>query len=200
MLARELRIPDTPECVAEIVDRGKVRLLDMGLVGSRRFLMVVSAGFDAMVIESIERQGWRPRGYIGYTLPILRVLRHYGSPALRVRVDEGERHEAGLVVVSNIRNYGGVFTMAERARCDSGRLDVRILPHCSVPRLVRYALAAFRGRLSKLVEVGYLTGERVQIESREPVAVEMDGDYFGRTPVVVEIRPASVPVVVPEFS
>jgi len=38
------------------------------------------------------------------------------------------------------------------------------------------------------------------VESESPVAVEVDGDFAGTTPLSIEIRPAVVPIVVPSRS
>ncbi len=122
----------------------------------------------------------------------------YRAPELKVTGDGQEPLKGALVVVSNVRNYGGVFTVADQASCDSGYLDICIFLRGTIPALLYYALAAFRGRVSTLTEVTYLTGRRIQIESEQPVAVEVDGDYFGTTPVVIELKPACVPLLVPQ--
>ncbi|MFP3871006.1 MAG: diacylglycerol/lipid kinase family protein, partial [Syntrophobacteria bacterium] len=150
MLARELGLPSKPEAVAEVIERGSVRKLDMGLVDDRRFLMVLSSGFDAMVTEQIELRGRRPAGYCSYLPPVLKTLVDYRSPELTVAVDGREGLEGGLVVVSNTRNYGGIFTVAERARCDSGHLDACIFQGCTIGGLMRCAVAALARRASKL--------------------------------------------------
>ena len=198
ILARELGLPYKPEAVAGMIDRGIVRKLDMGLVGDRRFLLLVSAGFDAMVTENIQRSRRGPLGYCGYLLPLLKVIARYRAPELKITVDGQERVKGSLVVVSNVRNYGGIFTVADRACCDSGYLDICIFPRGTMPALFRYALSALRGKVSNLAEVAYLTGSWIRMESDEPVAVEVDGDYFGITPVVIELKPACVPILVPQ--
>ncbi len=186
VLARELGLPYTPEGIAEVIDRGIVRRLDMGLLGDRRFLLLVSSGFDAMVTENIQRTRSGPLGYRGYLLPILRVLASYRAPKLKITVDGQEVLIGAFVVVSNVRNYGGIFKIADQACCDSGRLDICVFPRGSIPALFRYALYALRGRVSTLAEVAYLNGSTIRIGSDKPVAVEVDGDYFGTTPVVIE--------------
>jgi len=196
VLAHELGIPNNPEDVAGILDQGVVRKLDMGTIGDRRFLLLVSTGFDAMVTEKIQR-GRKGLGYSGYLLPLLGVLAHYRAPELRITVDGHKGLKGALVVVSNVRNYGGIFSIADRACCDSGHLDVCIFPRGTIPALCRYAFSALRGKVSSLAEVVYLTGKRIQLESDGPVAVEVDGDYFGTTPVVVDLKPACVPILVP---
>jgi diacylglycerol kinase family enzyme len=126
-LAHDLGLPRAPEPFARLVGTGAVRRLDMGLVGERRFLLVVSAGFDAMVVREIARTRSATLGYWGYARPIFRALKGYVPPRITIEVDDRPAVEGQLVVVSNTRNYGGLFTMADRARCDSGHLDICVL-------------------------------------------------------------------------
>lgn len=180
-----------------MVSAGPVRRLDMGLAGERRFLMVASAGFDAMVTRRIAQSRTATLGYLGYAAPILGALREYEPPRLSVQVDDRPAVEGQLVLVSNTRNYGGLFTMADLARCDSGRLDICVLRNGSLGGLARAAAAGLTGGLSRRDDIIYLTGRRIRIDSSRPVPVEIDGDHAGQTPIDIEVRPASVPVVVP---
>lgn len=195
LLAHELRLPRDPRRVARLVVGGSVRMLDMGLVGRRRFLMVVSAGFDALVVQRIAQRRATTLGYLGYAAPILGALRHYTPPRISVRVDDHAAVEGQLVVVSNTRNYGGLFAMADLARSDSGHLDVCVLRDASVAGLVRAAVSALTGGLSRRDDVDYLTGRRIRVESEDPVQVEIDGDHAGTTPLDVRLRAAHVPIL-----
>jgi YegS/Rv2252/BmrU family lipid kinase len=197
ILGRELGLPKTAEDLIQTLESGHLRWLDMGLLGERRFLMVASVGLDAVVTEEVQRRRGGTLGYLGYLMPILRVFERYHPPELKVTVDGGEQVPGAFVVVSNTRNYGGIFSFADRARCDSGHLDVCVFPRGTLPALIWYYLAAFLGWASKRTDVRYLTGTRIRIESREPVAVQMDGDPAGVTPVDIGLLPAVVPVLVP---
>jgi len=197
ILAHELRLPRNPEALADLVERGDLRGLDVGRVGDRRFLMVVSAGFDAMVTEEIRRTRTGTLGYAGYLLPIARVLRRYRAPQLSVSVDGKEPVCGGLVVVSNTRNYGGLFTLADRAQVDSGHLDVCVLTRASLFGLLGTAAAALRGGVSRRKGVVYLTGREISVESAELVSTQVDGDYFGSTALRIGLEPDRVRFVVP---
>ncbi|MBW2055905.1 MAG: diacylglycerol kinase family lipid kinase [Deltaproteobacteria bacterium] len=196
ILAHELGLPTRAEAVAETVQGGRVRRLDMGLIGGRRFLAVVGAGFDAMVTQEVRRTRQRGLGYSGYVLPVLRSLVRYRVPELRITVDGAEQFQGAFAVVSNTRNYGGIFTFADQARCDSGHFDVCVFPKGTVFALTRYYFAALRGGVSGIPEVRYVTGRSVRIESEEPVAVQVDGDPFGATPVEIDLVPSTVPIIV----
>jgi diacylglycerol kinase family enzyme len=114
-----------------------------------------------------------------------------------VQVDEAEPVNCEMVIVSNIRNYGGLFTAADLACCDSGHLDVCALERAGIPALVGATWSAFRRGLSGHPGVRYMTGRRILVRSEETVPVEVDGDPAGMTPVDISVLPRVVPVVVP---
>jgi diacylglycerol kinase (ATP) len=197
LLASELGVPRDPEALVHVVERGATRHMDLARLDGHRFLLVASSGFDAMVTEQIHRSGRKPNRYAGYFGPLVRTLAAYRPPRLEVRVEGGEPLPGALVVVSSIRNYGGLFSITDRARCDSGHLDVCVFPRARFGDLVRYARAARSARVSRLEEVAYRTGRRVRITSPEPVPVQVDGDHWGETPVDIDLEPSRVPILVP---
>ena len=197
MLARELCIPRDPAAMAALVERGEVRRLDLGKAGSRRFLLVTSSGFDAMVTSALSQARRGTLGYPGYARPIWQTLRRYRIPRLRVTVDGGASLTGALAIVSNIRNYGGLFSIADRARFDSGVLDACVFRGGRVRDLLRYVVAASARRVSRLPDVAYRTGRYIVIEAEEPTAVQIDGDYRGTTPLTIEVEPSVVPILTP---
>jgi YegS/Rv2252/BmrU family lipid kinase len=198
LLAHELRLPYSAEAMSRLLGNGTIRRLDLGLAGDRRFLMVTSAGFDAMV--TLEAQGQR-RGTMSYArwVPsIVRVARRYHPPRLEVQVDDAAPVACEMVIVSNIRNYGGLFTAADLASPDSGHLDICALERAGIPALVGATWSAFfRRGLSDHPGVRYMTGRQIRIRADETVPVEVDGDPAGMTPVDISVLPRVVPVVVP---
>lgn len=196
VLSRDLNWSRNPEQVARLLETGKVRRIDMGMAGERRFLLMVSAGFDAMVTRDIRQNRSTTLGYRGYARPIMRVMVGYRPQRVSVEVDGAPPVEGEWVIVANTRNYGGLFTMADRASVDSGHLDVGVLHDASIGRIAGVGLAGLTGGLSGRDDVTYLTGRRVRIDAKEPVPIEVDGDYAGETPVEIQVIPAAVPVLV----
>jgi len=198
VLANELGLPLEPKSVARTVIRGKVRRIDMGLIGEHRFIAFANIGLDAMITEEVFRSKKTGIGYRRYFIPVLKVLARYHVPHIKVVVDGEEPLTGGLVHVGNTRRYGGIFSISDRARCDSGHLDVCIFPKGSITDFARYYFAAARGRVSKTENIYYLTGKKVLVYSQRPVAVQADGEYFGTTPVLIKIQPSTVPVIIPD--
>lgn len=197
LLAHDLNLPYDAEGVSHLLEHGTIRRLDLGLLGDRRFLMVVSSGFDAMV--TLEAQGNRSgtMSYARWLPSIIKVLRDYEPPQFTVSVDDREPIEGQLVIVSNVRNYGGLFTLADRAVCDSGYLDVCVLTRAALPGLMKALVGGLTGGLSRSAGVAYVQGTRIGITSTRPVPVELDGDPCGTTPIEITLKPRQVPIVVP---
>ena len=87
--------------------------------------------------------------------------------------------------------------MADRARCDSGHLDICVVKRAGIPQLLRVAVAGLTGGLSGQDGVVYMTGRRIELTSAEPYPVQVDADYHGATPVDIDLTPAHVPFVIP---
>jgi len=197
MLARELAIPRDPAALASLIEADAVRRVDMGRVEGTRFLSVAGVGFDAMVTEQVRHVRRGRLGYRGYVLPILRTLARYRPPRLRVRLDGGAPVECELLIVGNLRCYGGILCVTPAARCDSGRLDVCLFRSAKPAELVRYAWSALRGGLAEDPQVVHGSATRIDVEAEGSVPVQIDGDAWGTTPIEIAIEPAAVPILAP---
>lgn len=58
-------------------------------------------------------------------------------------------------------------------------------------------MAALLNKNEWMGDVRRLSGRRIRIEAEEPVPVQVDGDYYGHTPVEVELAPGLARVIVP---
>ncbi len=198
LLARELDLPRSAHGTAALLDDFELRRVDLGVVDQlRRFVVLLSAGVDAMVIRAIDETRSGTLGFRGYAGAIVQALRRYRVPRLGVTVDGAGPLPAALVIVANAATYAGFFRAADRARCDSGHLDVVVLKRGRLPALASYAWSAWRGRLSRRADVGYHTGQSVRIVSPQPVPVEVDGEFYGVTPVEVTVQAGVLPLCVP---
>jgi diacylglycerol kinase (ATP) len=195
-LARSLCLPLNPEALAAILEQGNVRHIDLGLANGRRFLLLVSAGFDAKVAAEVKKVRGDKLGYAGYALPLLKAAAEYCAPELHVVADGGERISGCNVMVLKVREYGGFFVFAEDARLDSGHFEVCVFRDGTKSKILLYALAGLVGRASDVPGLTRIPARRVRIESEEPIPVEVDGDHFGDTPVEIELLHSVVPVIV----
>jgi len=199
-LARSLDLPFDPYKLADILEHGSIRRIDMGLVENHRFLLLVSSGFDARVAREVKKSRNDTLGYAGYLVPILRACASHRAHQLRVIIDNEQTISGCNVMVLKVREYGGFFVFAQEARLDSGYFEVCVFQQGSIPWMSLYAFAGLVGKAAELPGVIRVKARMVRIESEDPIPVEIDGDHFGMTPVDIQIQPSVVPVIVPNHA
>ena len=161
-------------------------------------LMMASAGFDAHVVHELTHQRTGPIHLLDYVLPTLKTLATMRFPSLSVKVDGRKVFEGpAMVVAANLDVYGAGFPMALHARPDDGILDVCVLPMRSLFDVVETAANAFVGEHLLREGVVYARGTKLLIQSASPVAVQVDGDAFGFTPLEVRMRPDKIRFIAP---
>jgi YegS/Rv2252/BmrU family lipid kinase len=197
MLARALGVPSDPEALARVLEGGCTRRIDLCRAGDTRFLAVAGVGFDALVTEAVRARRRGALGYRGYALPILAALSRYRPPRLSVRLDGGPVRACAFLILAKLPNYGGLFSVTPDARPDSGHLDACLFETASILDLVRYVVPALRGRLAEMEGVEIAQSTRICVDSESPAPVELDGDYWGTTPLAITVEPAVVPIALP---
>lgn len=198
VLARELGLPRDPVASAGLLAELPVRRASLGWAAGRHFVLCVSAGVDARLLQEAERLS---PGRL--TLPVFAraTLRMTLSAEplgrLLVRVD-GEELEGSVAIISNARTYGGFFRPAPEGGVDSPRLDLTVFHGRSRASLYRAAAAMTRGRHGRLPAVTVRPFQTLRLEPMdEPVPYERDGDVEGTLPVEVRAAPGTVLLAAP---
>jgi YegS/Rv2252/BmrU family lipid kinase len=197
MLSRDLGLPSNLKDLAHLLQNGQVVYSPLGLVGEKRFLLILSAGFDASVVEYISKSRSGALGYLGYAAPIVKAALNYRPTPMRIIVDESSELVGESVMGLRVRHYGGYFIFSEHARLDSQFFEILVLHEAGIMRIIKYALAALARRTSHLKGLSAIAGATFRIESDEPVAVQADGDYWGKTPVTVRMSPDCLALIKP---
>ena len=203
VLARELKIPvhDLPAACAVLRDCPP-RPMDLGWCSGRRFCLMAGIGFDAEAVREVPPNVKDLIGAPAYVLAGLRALTHLRRP-LRYHISvEGRRRQivsrGMMLVVANAASYGGPLRLAPMASLEDGLLDLCLFRERS--RL------AFVGQLLRVLfrrqfhDPNFLTvrAAQVTVTCDPPASVQLDGDYFGCTPVEIRALPAAVRVARPE--
>ena len=117
-VARYFDIPrKDPDAAADRVIAGRTRTVDLARSGSRYFVTVLAAGFDAVVNERANRMTW-PKGQMRYNIATLAELRVFEPLpyTLAARRPAGLALDAMLVAVGNGPSFGGGLRITEGAR------------------------------------------------------------------------------------
>lgn len=196
VLALELGIPPNLEKALEVIRAGKRKRLDMGLANRRRFIQLAGVGLDAETVRRTHpnaKKAWGPWSYL-LTAAQLMVA---PAPVLRVKVPGKKEIRGAMVLIGNGRHYGGPFQFFPKAEMADGKLDVCVFPKSGPLDLLWYLQAVLLGGPNSLPEVTYLQVPALRVEAEKSVALEVDGEYCGETPVDFQIVPKGLEVIVP---
>jgi diacylglycerol kinase (ATP) len=188
--------------VKAIAARRMVKL-DVGTIRSAKpeqmFLLMVGVGLDGEIVHALDRVRKGPIGFASYVIPAFGTLAGYRFHDIEVEVDGRVvwRMAPAVAFAGNVKEYGTGFPILPLARSDDELLDVCVMPAKSVTDLIEHFVATFAGEHHLREGVVYVKGRRVVVRSKEPVAVQADGDPAGWTPVEMELLKTRVAFIVP---
>lgn len=183
-----------PGQAVDVVLGGSRRRLDVGRVGPRVFVNVLSSGFDSRVNERANALTW-PRGASRYSLAMLAELRVFRAVPYELVVDgEPLLLPAMLVAVGNGPAYGGGMRVCPGADPTDGLLDVTVLTPLPTARFLRLFPSVYRGAHVGRPEVLVLRARSVHL-SAPGMTAYADGEPLGPLPVEVDVVPAALTVL-----
>jgi diacylglycerol kinase (ATP) len=196
-VARSLGIPRKDTAAAtDIVIGGRQRTIDLARIGSKYFVTVLAAGFDAIVNERANSMTW-PKGQMRYNLATVAELRTFKPIPYVLEVDgEAQRFEAMMVAVGNGPSFGGGLRITEGAVMDDGLLDVVVIRPMSKVELVRTYPKLFKGTHVLHPDYRHLHGKRITIAA-PGITAYADGERLAALPLTVEVVPGALKVLVP---
>lgn len=198
-IPRMLGLPRDPEAAAHILADGHVRTIDVGQVGDRVFYEAGSVGVHAAATRELPLVDRGDYGAIGRSLV---ATFRYRPCEMRIELD-GDRTivaKAIGVAVANGPFMGPGLPVAPAALLDDGLFDVRVFLHYARTELLRYVSSTIGGRRPQERRVLTERASWVRITSARPLAARADAVDLGSTPVVFQIRPRALTVVVPDPS
>lgn len=197
-LARTLGIPSALEEACAVAANGLRHRIDLGEVNGKHFFNVASIGLSVAVARMIDAETKRRWGAAGYALTVVKALREHRPFRVRIRCDGRLLQLRSIqIAVGNGRHYGGGLTVVEDAAIDDHLLDLYSIAPASMLRLMLLAPALRTGRHGQFRGVHVLRGRRIEIRTRRPMPVNTDGEVTTRTPVILEILPAAIEILVP---
>ncbi len=190
---------------ARLLLAGRVRRVDVGRVevGSgltRYFMAWAGVGFDAQISRNLEADPVRKKqlGPFAFALAGFLLLRDFAGSPVRLRFDGHPINRRILMLVANnIQLYGIIFRMAHHAVIDDACFDIYGFRGESPWRALLYAMRLLVGRHIDDPDVDIYRARTLEITSTRPLPVQIDGDFIGETPAVIECLPRALHLLVP---
>jgi diacylglycerol kinase family enzyme len=213
VFARTLGLPNDPVeatvPLLEALDRGSIRPVGLGSVNGRHFLFHTGVGFDAAVVERVERRGSLKR-YAGHPLFIWAAIATWAGgydrrrPHFQVEYADGTVIDDGyFTLVQNTDPY--TFLGNRAMHVSDASLDTALaaltLRSLGLPTLLGVLASTFGigRRIGSLHKVDAREGvQGLTITSDRPVPYQVDGDHLGEvTRLEFRYEPAAIRLVIP---
>jgi YegS/Rv2252/BmrU family lipid kinase len=203
VLATELGIPwPGIDASVRIIRDGHKKQIDVGKAGNRYFLLMVSLGVDALAVRDVARPLKQLVGSGAYVMSGLAALARFSPFHVALLIDGAERIEtdAFVVNVANVSTYAvSSVSIAPFAMCDDGWLDICIFekpPNHKIGFLAQVMLALARRHIGD-PRVRYYRARTIEIETRPKLAMQIDGDMGGETPLKIKVLAKALTVLTP---
>jgi diacylglycerol kinase (ATP) len=204
-VAQNLGIPLGLEDAIATAVGGTQRSIDLGSIRGRAFALVAGAGFDAAVMQTATREMKERWGFAAYVYAAVRQTLTATPRRFRLTIDD--RHLEVEAVSVMAANVGELFAKWLPVRVPlgprptsawhDGLFDVVILaprnPHEVAALLWRVAHRGFTTSDRLL----HFQARTLTIDADPPIAVQVDGDPAGVTPVSMSVMRDALRVLVP---
>ena len=198
VLAHELGLPFAPRAVAASLAFSRSRTVWPGLAfgpqGSRLFVQMLGAGFDAQVVHRLPLCLKRALGRGAYVLQSLREVTRYRFPTIRLRID-GRDDEAASVIITKGHYYAGCFMLAPGATPMRKGFTVALFDHAGPLAALGYGAALPFNLMPRMPGLRLVQASTIEIDA-PGVPAQADGDAAGSGPLTVTDAEAPVNVVV----
>jgi len=196
-LARVLGIPTDPIEAVAVLAAGESRRIDVGEANGKRFLGIVSVGFDSECNRLANEVNFI-RSNLVYVYSLFRTLLAWKPARFTIRVgDERTRTSGYSISVANNSTFGGGMRIAPDAELDDGFFDVVTIGEVGKLRFVGNLRKVFRGTHIDEDQVRVFRASRLEITSSRAFPVYADGEHLTDLPVSVRVLPRALSVLVP---
>ena len=196
-LARVLGIPSEPELAVATLFSGHSRRIDVGEANGKRFLGIVSVGFDSEA-NRLANETHFLRGNLVYAYAAIRTLLGWRPARFTIRVDEERIRLSGYSIsVANSKAFGGGMYIAPDAELDDGEFDVVAVGEVSKLRFVGNLPKVFKGTHVEASEVRVFRAPHLELSASRPFPVYADGEHLTDLPASLRVLPRALSVLVP---
>ena len=202
-LALNFDIPTSLEDSVRVAVEGKVTSIDLAEANGETFALMAGAGLDAQVMADATAELKSRLGFGAYIYSGLKNVINRPGADFRITADDQEVEvKASMVLVANAGQLGAgplpvEFRMAPGASFQDGLIDVCIYAPTNLPEVARIIWRVTRNRFSGDDKIIYFQARSVRIEADPPVAIEIDGDPRGETPMEAKVSPLAARIIVP---
>lgn len=182
--------------------------MDVGCANGKLFLVMLSCGFDAEVVQRMHEHRTGPIHRWDYAKPIFRTMFGYRFPQMILSDPDAPEQPSRSVpwlFVFNVPRYAANLQFCTTADPTDGRLDICTFRGSGVLTGLYYLYHVWRQRHENLQDYSYYPARRLRVappydRDGEPVSIpfQIDGDPGGNLPLDIHVIQGRLRLLVPE--
>jgi diacylglycerol kinase (ATP) len=202
IMAKELGIPQDLKEACALMSQVPftTKTIDIGQFSGHYFILGVSLGFGADLIEGANRETKNRIGFLAYFLSAATALRKTRKAVYHLKID-GQKHEVqGLTcIVTNTGNLGfSNISYDKHIDVSDGLLDVVVVREANLNLLKLMAVTLLkRERPDNLELVEHWQGKDISVSSSPRQTIQYDGEVLEDMALHIKVIPQAIRVLVP---
>lgn len=181
---------------------GAIRHIDLAKVGDRCSVLRVSTGFEADAAYNTTREDKDRLGVLAYGISGLKSLRQTRPVEYLISLDgQSPIHVEGILAFVTATGaltwINGLSVINEAIQPDDGLLYAGVLRPLNPGRVLSTVTNLVAGSGLPPESIIYFSArKRIVVDAIEPQPTQIDGDPLGTTPIVADLMPKALPIVV----
>jgi len=181
------------------------KAVDVGIVeyanskGNRKqriFVNTAGVGLDAAVLKATKKL-FRVVSVIPYWISGVYTFARYQPKHMTISIDgQTENRKALGVIINNVYSFAGGMRIAPDADIADGLFDTVVLGDISKLQFMRGLSMVYKGTLGNHSEVDTYKAKNVEIDSKEQLYLQADGELLGQAPATFRVLPRALRVAV----
>jgi len=200
--ANALGIPTSIEGACQMILQGATRKIGIARCNSKLMLLLAGIGFEAEVVEKANRETKKQLGVLAYIRAGMQQLQDYKTFTAHIETEEKNiTVNAAAITVASVAPPTSLLAQGPAClRPDDGVVDVTLITSANSLDALAAGFHLFQTALSDTAanhhDISYFQAKRLIVTAEPPQKVAVDGELIGTTPLVVEVIPASLTLVV----
>jgi diacylglycerol kinase family enzyme len=181
---------------------GVLRYIDLAKVDNRCSVLRVSTSFEAEAAYAVTREDKDRLGLLAYGISGLRAIRQTRPTEYLISLDgQAPIHVEGVLAFITATGaltwINGLSLINEAIQPDDGLLYAGVLRPLNPGRVLNSMTNLFAGSGFPPESIMYFSArKRIVIDAATPQPTQIDGDPLGTTPIVADLIPRGLPIVV----
>ncbi len=197
--ARSLGLPKEPEKCVDVIIKGNVKKVDVGLVNKDQYFlstfgggMFMGVSFDSSIMELKKKFG-----PVAYYMKGLTEMINLKSFPLKIKTEKGTiKEDAFLFLIINGQHAGGFSYLLRAADMSDGVMDIIIVKKCMHIDLTRMFLKMFNSNAEANENVYSIQAKKCSITIPSDTVITIDGEKGKSVNSTVEFLKEKISVFV----